>query len=145
MPGYSLYALGGTPKKFLGDVIMKEQKIYSYSYNAAQKNEVEKIVEKYREKTPSETAAQKIKQLDGTVEKKATSLAIVIGVIGALLLGVGMCCTMVWQSLFALGVIIGVIGIIVLACAYPVYRRTAAKQRKKIAGEILELSKSTDM
>lgn len=86
---------------------MKEQKIYSYSYNAAQKNEVEKIVEKYREKTPSETAAQKIKQLDGTVEKKATSLAIVIGVIGALLLGVGMCCTMVWQSLFALGVIIG--------------------------------------
>lgn len=79
------------------------------------------------------------------MEKKATSLAIVIGVIGALLLGVGMCCTMVWQSLFVPGVIVGVIGIIVLACAYPVYRKTVVKQRKKIAGQILELSKSADM
>lgn len=115
---------------------------YSYSYNAAESSPVEKIVDKYREKTPRETAAEKIIKLDAAVEKKATVPAIIIGVIGALLLGVGMCCTMVWQSLFALGIIVGVIGIIVIACAYPAYKKIAAKQRKKVAGAILELSES---
>lgn len=75
---------------------MKEQnEKYSYTYNASQNSEIDKIVEKYREKTPTETAAEQIKKLDGAVEKKASAAAIIIGIIGALLLGVGMCCTMV--------------------------------------------------
>lgn len=143
MPGYSLYALGGNTQKFLGDVIMKEQnEKYSYTYNASQNSEIDKIVEKYREKTPTETAAEQIKKLDGAVEKKASAAAIIIGIIGALLLGVGMCCTTVWQGLFVLGIIVGVIGMIVLACAYPVYSAIAARKRKKIAASILELSES---
>lgn len=36
-----------------------------------------------------------------------------IGIIGALVLGVGMCLTMVWQNM-ALGVIVGIVGIIIL-------------------------------
>ena len=126
--------------------IMKEQnQKYSYTYNSAESNEVEKIVNKYREKTPSESAAEKIKKLDGAVEKKASGAAVVVGVIGALLLGVGMCLTMVWHALFAVGIVVGVIGIIIVVCAYPVYKKSAAKQRGKIAAQILELSKSADM
>lgn len=42
----------------------------------------------------------------------------VIGIIGALLLGVGMCLTMVWSHM-VLGIIIGVVGIVVLLCLIP--------------------------
>lgn len=44
--------------------------------------------------------------------------ATLIGIIGALLLGVGMCLTMVWSHLVA-GIIIGIVGIVVLLCLIP--------------------------
>lgn len=44
--------------------------------------------------------------------------AILIGIIGALLLGVGMCLTMVWSNM-VLGILVGVVGIIVLLCLIP--------------------------
>lgn len=44
--------------------------------------------------------------------------AILIGIIGALLLGVGMCLTMVWSNM-VLGIIVGVVGIVVLLCLIP--------------------------
>ena len=47
-----------------------------------------------------------------------TIRATLIGIIGALLLGVGMCLCMVWTQM-ALGIIIGIIGIIVLLCLIP--------------------------
>lgn len=47
-----------------------------------------------------------------------TIAAILIGIIGALLLGVGMCLTMVWSNM-VLGILIGVVGIVVLLCLIP--------------------------
>ena len=44
--------------------------------------------------------------------------AMLIGIIGALLLGVGMCLTMVWSNM-VLGIVIGVVGIVVLLCLIP--------------------------
>ena len=44
--------------------------------------------------------------------------AILIGIIGALLLGVGMCLTMVWSHMVA-GIVIGIVGIVVLLCLIP--------------------------
>lgn len=44
--------------------------------------------------------------------------ATLIGIIGALLLGVGMCLTMVWSNM-VIGIIVGIIGIIVLLCLIP--------------------------
>lgn len=41
-----------------------------------------------------------------------------IGIIGALLLGVGMCLTMVWSHMIA-GIAIGIAGIVVLLCLIP--------------------------
>lgn len=45
-------------------------------------------------------------------------LTVVIGVIGALALGVGMCFCMVWNNMLP-GIIIGLVGIIVLMCLIP--------------------------
>lgn len=47
-----------------------------------------------------------------------TVIAWLIGIAGALLLGVGMCLVMVWSNM-VLGVIIGVVGILALMCLIP--------------------------
>ncbi len=44
--------------------------------------------------------------------------ATLIGIAGALLLGVGMCLTMVWSHMVA-GIIIGIVGIVMLLCLIP--------------------------
>lgn len=44
--------------------------------------------------------------------------AILISIIGSLLLGVGMCLTMVWSHM-VVGIIIGIVGIVVLLCLIP--------------------------
>lgn len=41
-----------------------------------------------------------------------------IGIIGSLLLGVGMCLTMVWSNML-LGIVIGIAGIVLLLCLIP--------------------------
>ncbi|MDE7284770.1 MAG: hypothetical protein K2N85_14485 [Lachnospiraceae bacterium] len=44
--------------------------------------------------------------------------ATLIGIVGALLFGVGMCLTMVWSNM-VLGIVIGIAGIVVLMCLIP--------------------------
>ena len=47
--------------------------------------------------------------------------ATLIGIVGALLLGVGMCLTMVWSNM-VVGIIVGIVGIVVLLCLIPFMR-----------------------
>lgn len=44
--------------------------------------------------------------------------ATLLGLVGALLLGVGMCLTMVWSQM-VIGIIIGLVGIVLLLCLIP--------------------------
>lgn len=44
--------------------------------------------------------------------------AMLIGIVGALLFGIGMCLTMVWSNM-VVGIIIGIAGIVVLSTAVP--------------------------
>ena len=44
--------------------------------------------------------------------------ATIIGILGSLLLGVGMCLTMAWSQMI-IGIIIGIVGIVVLLCLIP--------------------------
>lgn len=46
---------------------------------------------------------------------------VIVGIIGALALGVGMCFTMVWNQLI-IGVVIGLVGIVVLLCLIPLVK-----------------------
>lgn len=50
-----------------------------------------------------------------------TLLTVLIGVVGALALGVGMCFTMVWDRM-ALGIVIGFAGIVVLLSLIPLVK-----------------------
>lgn len=45
--------------------------------------------------------------------------AVVLGIVGALVLGTGMCMTMVWEGLFIYGIVIGIVGIVLLLGLIP--------------------------
>ena len=62
-----------------------------------------------------------------------------LGILSTLVMGVGMCCCLVW-SLFALGIASGVVGIVGMSLAYPVYNWLIRREREKIAPQILKLS-----
>ena len=44
---------------------------------------------------------------------------VLLGIVGALTLGVGMCMTMVWTDLMVWGIIVGCVGIVLLLCLIP--------------------------
>lgn len=44
---------------------------------------------------------------------------ILLGIVGTLTLGVGMCMVMVWEGLMIWGIIVGVVGIVLLLCLIP--------------------------
>ena len=84
---------------------------------------------------------ENLRKLDQSVYKKATIYPLISGIVGVLVMGIGMCCTMVWEDkMFIPGVIIGLIGIILVSLAYPVYNRILKSERKKIAPEIIRLT-----
>ena len=117
----------------------KQTEGFQYSYSAKQQEEIKRIRSKYE--VPQEDKMAYLRRLDETVAKKGTMLSIVRGVIGTLILGVGMCCVLVWQNTwFIPGIIIGIVGLAVLSLAYPVYLQVTKKEREKIAPEILRLT-----
>ncbi|MBP3705084.1 MAG: hypothetical protein J6I98_06080 [Clostridia bacterium] len=117
----------------------KENETFTFTYSAKEQEEIKNIRKKYA--APEENKMELLRRLDAGVTKKGTTAALIVGVLGTLLLGIGMCCCMVWQGAWFLpGVIIGVIGIAVLSAAYPLYNHVTRKERKKIAPEILRLT-----
>lgn len=114
---------------------------FSYTYSAVQQQEIRKIREKYLPKDQKETAMEQLRRLDKSAAGPGRAISIMLGVVGTLLMGTGMSCTMVWtDQYFIPGIVIGVIGMLVMAGAYPAYVTITRKQREKIAPKILELS-----
>lgn len=124
-----------------------ERETFHYTYSAKQQEEVENIRKKYT--VPQEDKLQQLRLLDAGVTKKATMISIVVGVIGALLMGGGMSLIMsdLGQNLgiqpkisLLIGMIVGICGMILIACAYPLYNKTLKEEREKIAPKILQLT-----
>lgn len=112
---------------------------FQYTYSAKQQQEIDSIRKKYL--PPEEDKMEQLRRLDRAAAKKGAVVSTVIGIIGCLMMGVGMCCSMVWMgSLFIPGIIIGLLGIALIAASYPVYSKITKKQREKIAPEILRLT-----
>lgn len=117
----------------------QEKETFTYTYSASQQDEIQRIRKKYL--PPEEDKMEQLRRLDQSATKKGTRISIVVGVLGALLLGLGMSCTMVWmEQWFFPGIVIGVAGIACIAAAYPLYVRITRKEREKLAPRILELT-----
>jgi uncharacterized membrane protein YeaQ/YmgE (transglycosylase-associated protein family) len=117
---------------------MENKETFSYTYSAKEQEEIKKIREKY---IPKETdKMEQLRRLDAGVTQKGTVISLVIGIIGALILGTGMSMCMVWTELFVLGIIVGIVGIVMVSVAYPLYSYVTKKEREKIAPEIIRLT-----
>lgn len=117
----------------------EQEKAFHYTYSAKEQEEVKKIRSRYLPK--EENKMEKLRRLDKRAGEKATVVSLVVGIVGALLLGLGMSCCMVWAGAwFVPGIVIGVAGIALASLAYPLYERISRKEREKIAPEILRLT-----
>lgn len=121
---------------------MNEQKeSFHYTYSAPQQAEIKRIREKYAPDTPAEDKMERLRRLDKSVTTPGTVAALAVGIIGVLIFGVGMCCTLVWAELyFVPGIFIGLVGIGGIAFAYPLFAYITKKRRQKLAPEILQLT-----
>lgn len=116
-----------------------QEKTFRYTYSAEGRGEVESIRKKYLPK--EEDKMEQLRRLDESVGKKGMAISLMVGITGSLVMGLGMCCCMVWGGVwFIPGVLIGLTGIGGVAMAYPVYMRVTQKERERIAPEILRLT-----
>lgn len=116
-----------------------EKEVFSYTYSAKEQEEIKRIRDKY---IPREAdKMEQLRRLDKSVTQKGTIVSLIVGIIGTLVMGVGMCCAMVWQGKwFVPGIVIGIAGIALLSLAYPLYRQITKRERAKIAPEIMRLT-----
>lgn len=117
---------------------MENKETFSYTYSAKQQEEIKKIREKYVPKEADKM--EQLRRLDRSVTQKGTVISLIVGIIGALVLGVGMCCCLVWKNLFVLGIIVGAVGIAAVSAAYPLFNYVTKKEREKISPEIIRLT-----
>ena len=124
---------------------MEEQnETFNYTYSAKQQDEIKSIRKKYS--APEEDKMEQLRKLDRQVTQKAQAWSIALGVVGALILGIGMSLAMTKLSGFLggtamfIGIPVGLIGIVLTVLAYPVYNRILKKERQRIAPEILRLT-----
>lgn len=122
--------------------MQENNEIFSYTYSAKEQEEIKNIRKKYAPPTMAEASIEKLRRLDESATKGAAVVSIIIGIIGTLLFGVGMCCTLIpeWEKFFVPGIVIGAAGIIVIILAFPLYSFLVKRKRKKIAPEILRIS-----
>ena len=127
----------------------KEQETFNYTYSAKEQEEIKSIRNKYAKPKEQEDKMAQLRRLDQSVTQKASMAALIFGIIGTLILGLGMSLTMTdllelfgkYQSLCMLvGITIGVAGIILVCLAYPLYNLVLKKEREKIAPDIIRLT-----
>lgn len=119
---------------------------FEYTYSAKVQKEIDEIRKKYLPK--EEDKMETLRKMDKDAEKPGMMTSITVGTIGTLFLGVGMCCTMIWNTatwIFVLGVVLGLLGLVIASQAYPMYKKITKKQREKIADQILELSRELSL
>ena len=123
---------------------MENKEGFSFTYSAAQQQEVEDIRKKYLPK--EEDKMEQLRKLHAIPTQKAQAASLAVGVIGALIMGTGMSLAMtdigsaLGSLAMVIGIAIGIVGMALVALAYPLYNRVLKKQREKIAPEILRLS-----
>lgn len=104
---------------------------FEYTYSAPRNEEIEEIRKKYASQTSAESKLKQIRRFDKSVESEGMIRSPAVGIAGALILGLGMCCTMVWTNLFVLGIILGIIGMVICGCAFSLYKNTITKNVRK--------------
>ena len=116
-----------------------ENNTFSYNYSATRNKEVESIRNKYMPR--EESKLEMLKRLDCRVQSAGMIESLSIGIVGALVFGIGMCFFLdVFAGAAWLSALFMIIGSLIMIPAYPIYRRIARKTKTELTPEILRLS-----
>ena len=127
----------------------QEKSGFTYTYSAKEQAELKRIRDKYTAPTEDEDKMARLRRLDASVTNTAQAVALVFGIIGALVLGFGMSLIMTDFSeilgigetmAMVIGIPVGIVGGILASLAYPIYNAIVKAKRKKIAPEIIRLT-----
>lgn len=104
----------------------------------------EQLANEYAPKDASKVVA--LRKLDAKAKMPATIAVYTIGIVAALVMGMGMCLSMKVigdgsTGMFVIGVVLGILGIAVAGINYPLYKKLIARGKEKYAYEIMELAR----
>lgn len=118
---------------------MEHNNTFVYTYSAAQSKEVLAIRNKYLPR--EESKLEELKRFDRKVQKAGMVQSLSIGILGALVFGLGMCLSLqvIGSSVF-LGALLGLWGVVAMITAYPVHHFIFKKEKEKYTPRILELA-----
>lgn len=121
---------------------------FNYTYSAKEQSEIEAIRKKYAADTNDTTDKMAIlRKLDAGVTNKATTVSLCVGIVFALIMGLGVSLIMseFGDSLgttleWTIGLICSIVGMVGVIAAYPLYQWVLKRERKKVAPQILKLT-----
>ena len=122
---------------------------FRYTYSAKEQDEIKAIRKKYTAPEKQGSKMEQLRRLDASASQKASMAALIIGILGALILGSGMSLIMTEigellalgePAAMLLGIGLGLPGILLVSLAYPLYNRVLKRERERIAPEIIRLS-----
>lgn len=126
---------------------MENKETFHYTYSADEQAQIKRIREKYTPPSQAENKLEALRKLDAKVTSRATTAALITGILGALTMGTGMSLIMTelgsalgLELSLILGLSLGLAGILLVCLAYPIYNRTLKRQREKAAPEIMRLT-----
>ena len=120
---------------------------FNYTYSASEQAELKRIRDRYVVR--EEDKMERLRRLDRSVYARAQTVALTIGIIGALILGTGMSLFMSELSeilgrhsylAMPIGIGIGTFGMILTIIAYPIYNFVLEREKKRVAPEIIRLT-----
>lgn len=116
---------------------------FEFSYSAPteqERKEIEYIKNQYETHNNNNSKLNRLRKLDKKVNNIPTCIALVFGIIGMLVFGLGLTMVLEW-NLMVLGILIGIIGAGLMLVAYFSYRIVYKKLKEKYSNEIINLSK----
>ena len=116
---------------------------FEYRYSAPteeERREIAAIRRQYEDRSDApETKLARLRHLNALVINMATAMSLVVGVLGLMIFGLGMAMILEWDIL-VWGVLVSAVGLVPISAAYPVYRMSLSRGKKKYGEEILKLS-----
>lgn len=120
---------------------------FKFTYSAKEQEEIKRIRQKYI--VQEEDGMTRLRKLDEKATSKATMISLMLGIMGALVMGTGM--SLIMTDLagilgmtavgsMLIGIMVGLIGMALVVLAYPAYKKVLKTEHEKIAPEILRLS-----
>ncbi len=115
-----------------------EKEVFTYQYSAKNYKEIEQIRSKY---VQQENKLETLRRLDARVQMAGTARSLALGIGGALVFGVGLCCGLDVLAGGVLGAVpLALVGSAAMIAAYPLHRHLERKTKEALTPEILRLS-----